>query len=68
MVAEGVMRADIVVVVQPRLTFMPSISQAQEPVCVKALCPDLAIKGLRERVVRRHISLSRDKLEWVSVR
>lgn len=47
------MRADIVVIMPPRLTFMPGIGQAQEPVCVEALGPDPAVERLCERIVGR---------------
>ena len=47
------MRADIVVVMPPRLTFMPGIGQAQEPVCVETLGPDPAVEGFREGIVGR---------------
>ncbi len=47
------MRADIVVVVPPRLTFMLGIGQAQEPVCVEALGPDPPVEGLRKCIVGR---------------
>ncbi len=45
------MRADMVVVVPPHFTFMPSIGQAQEPICVETLCPDPAVERLRKGIV-----------------
>jgi hypothetical protein len=51
LVAEGAVLANMVVVVPPRLTFMPSFGQAQEPVCVEALGPDPAVERFREGIV-----------------
>lgn len=55
------MRADIVVIMPPLLTFMPGIGQAQEPVCVEALGPDPAVERLCERIVGRFSGSAEDE-------
>lgn len=39
------MRADLVVIDPPRLTFYPSVIQTQESECIKAFGPDRPLNG-----------------------
>lgn len=47
------MWTDLVVIDPPRLTFYPSVVQAQEPKSVEAFCSDTAVEGLGKGVVSR---------------
>ena len=49
----GSLRADLVVIDPPRLTFYSSVVQAQEPKGIEAFCPDAAVEGLSKGVIRR---------------
>jgi hypothetical protein len=44
---------DLVLVSTPILHFLPGVVKAQEPMCVQAPAPELAVEGFDEAVVRR---------------
>src|SRR5258708_35563288 len=52
-VAERAMRTNLIVVSTPSLAFCSRLVEAQEPVCIQAFPPELAVEGLDEGVVGR---------------
>ena len=53
LVAEGTVRAHLVVIDPPRLIFYPTVVKTQEPECVEAFSPDPAVEGRCDSIVRR---------------
>ena len=53
LVADRAVRSHLVVVSTPSLAFSPRLVEAEEPVGVQALRPELAVQALTARIVRR---------------
>ena len=52
-VADGAVGSYLIVVSTPSLAFSPRLVEAEEPVGIQALGPELAVQALDEGIVRR---------------